>query len=242
MTLIRTSCPGIVPFLVGCICFCSLVSNVLVRAQVHSLGVNANVHPAPGTTIVRFGEVDNGVFKGSKPKNDADYRFLKSKNVRHIIDIKFFPLLYRSEQRHARKFGMIVFPVTMNASPIAPSEDHVREILCLLQDKRLRPVYFHCSVGRDRTSLIATLYEVYWKGLPPDAAWSEMKRLGFKDDWTLRGLRVYLQKHATSKPVSNCSAPSAHLPILQAMPPNSTDSMSLSEWPEETLVSSQSLR
>ena len=180
--------------LLGYVCvlgFCGLVS-----AQ--RTAVNGQVsHPAPGTSIVRFAEIDEGVYKGSKPKSDADYRLLRSKNIRYIIDLKFFPLLYKVEKSKARKYGMVVIPVTMNASPVAPSEAHVHEILCLLADKRLRPIYFHCSVGRDRTSLIATLYEVYFKRLPPDAASSEMKRLGFKDNWTLRGLRMYLQKHLT---------------------------------------------
>lgn len=155
---------------------------------------------------MRFGEIDRGVFKGSRPKNEADYRFLKSKNIKYIVDLKFFPFLYRLEQRKAQKYGMVVIPVTMNASPVAPSEEHVREILCVLADKRFRPIYFHCSVGRDRTSLIATLYEVYFESLPPSSAWSEMKRLDFKDDWTLRGLRVYLDLHSTSPPVADGGA------------------------------------
>src|SRR5205807_4633753 len=159
-----------------CIVVCwVLLLSVLAEAQQHSVGVNATTHPAPGTTIVRFGQIDDGVFKGSKPRNDADYRFLQSKNVKYIVDLKFFPFVYRLERRRARKFGMVVIPITMNASPIAPSEDHIREVLCLLGDKRLRPVYFHCSVGRDRTSLVATLYELYYKRLPRNAAWDEMK-------------------------------------------------------------------
>jgi len=55
--------------------------------------------------------------------------------------------------------------------------------------------YLHCDIGRDRTSLIATLYEVYFKG--PQGSWQEMKRFGFKDSWTLSGLKTYLTKHLT---------------------------------------------
>jgi len=183
------------PTLLGFLYLSLVPSNLRAQAGTGNEQVS---HPAPGTSIVRFGEIDRGVYKGSKPNNDADYRFLKSKNIKYIVDLKFFPLLYKLEERKARKYGMLVIPATMNASPISPSEAHVHEILCLLSDKRLRPIYFHCSVGRDRTSLIATLYEVYFKGLPPDAAWSEMKHFGFKDDWTLGGLRVYLHKHLTA--------------------------------------------
>jgi protein tyrosine/serine phosphatase len=155
-------------------------------------------HPSPDTSIHRFAEIDADIYKGSKPRTDADYRFLQSKNVKTIINIKFFPWLYRFEKKKAEKYGMKVIPVTINASPIAPSETHVRQILCLLADKRLRPIYFHCDVGRDRTTLIATLYEIYFRGMAAEDAWREMKHFGFKDDWTLHGLKSYVHKHASS--------------------------------------------
>jgi hypothetical protein len=182
-------------------CVAALLSLLVVGSYADAqknkgCGERAQTHPAPGTSIVRFAQVDLGLYKGSKPKTDADYRFLRSKNVKYIL--KLFPLLYRLEKRKAKKHGMVVIPATINASPIAPSEKHVHQILCMLADKRLRPLYFHCSVGRDRTSLIATLYELNYLGLPAEHAWQEMKRFGFKDDWTLRGLKAHLQNHLTS--------------------------------------------
>lgn len=186
----------------GC-CFCDRCSiRRPSRDAQHS-------HPAPGTSIVRFGKIDEGVYKGSKPKNDTDYRFLQSKNIKYILDLKFFPLLYRLEKKKAEKYGMVVIPATINASPLAPSKEHVRKILCILANRQLRPIYFHCSVGRDRTSLIATLYEIYLEGLPPEQALSEMKRLGFKDDWTLHGLKEFLQEYSTS-PILDRSTHCSH--------------------------------
>ena len=155
-------------------------------------------HPAPGTKLTYFDKIEDGVYKGSEPKNDADYRFLQSKHIKYIIAIRFLPLLDRLEVHKARKYGILVIPVTMNASTFAPAEKHIRQILCLLSDKRLRPVYFHCTVGRDRTALIATLYEIYFLGVPPEKARDEMKRFGFKGSWTLSGLSNYLGKHAKS--------------------------------------------
>jgi hypothetical protein len=83
----------------------------------------------------------------------------------------------------------------MNASPVAPSTQHVNRILGILHDPCYQPIYFHCDIGRDRTSLIATLYQVYFDGLPPEQARRAMKEFGFKDSWTLRGLKEYLIKH-----------------------------------------------
>ena len=183
---------GLVPALVVAVLMHGLA------AQAFSVMDRAHEHPASGTTLTRFEKIDDGVYKGSEPKNDADYRFLQSKHIRYILAMKFLPLLDRLEVHRARKYGIFVIPITMNASTFPPSEKHIRQILCLLSDKRLRPVYFHCTIGRDRTALIATLYEVYFLRLPPERARDEMERFGFKERWPLTGLSNYLEKHANS--------------------------------------------
>jgi protein tyrosine/serine phosphatase len=155
-------------------------------------------HPAPGTSLVHFGEIDSNVYKGSKPKKDADFAFLQSKQIKYILNLRFLPVLSRPEQHKAKKYGMTYISVFMNASQVAPSEKHVDRILELLRDPCYQPIYFHCDIGRDRTSLIATLYRMYFSGLPPPDAWREMKEYGFKDSWTLLGLKKYLDKHPTA--------------------------------------------
>jgi len=138
-------------------------------------------HPAPGTSIIRFGQIDAGVYRGSKPENDADFRFLQSKHIRYILDARFLPFLSGPEARRARKYGITFVSSPMNGSPVAPSEKHVERILLLLRDKRYRPIYLHCDLGRDRTSLIAALYKMYFLHTSKQAAWEEMKYYGFKD-------------------------------------------------------------
>jgi Tyrosine phosphatase family len=166
-------------------------------------------HPAPGTSLVRFEEVDREVYKGSKPKSEADYQFLQSKNVKYILNLKFFPFLSGAEQRKAKARGMVVIDATINASPMQPSEQHVNAILCILRDTRLRPIYFHCDLGRDRAALVAALYRVYFRGVPKEEAWQQaLENSGFKDDWTLQGLKNYFEEHTrhpTSRNVPDCA-------------------------------------
>src|ERR1700745_300202 len=73
----------------------------------------AQDHSAPGTKLPRFERIDEGVFKGSEPKNDADYRFLQSKHVRYIVAMKFLPLLDRLEVHRARKYGILLIPTRL---------------------------------------------------------------------------------------------------------------------------------
>jgi hypothetical protein len=159
------------------------------------------IHPAPGTHLVRFQEFDEGVFKGSKPKTDADYEFLQSKGVKYILELRFFPWLNIGEKRKARKFGMTLLTGTISASTMEPSKKHVDAILCLLRDKRYHPIYLHCDLGRDRAMLIVGLYEMYYQGKSKEEAYKEMKYYGFKDSWTLAGLKKYFEKYS-QQPVS----------------------------------------
>jgi protein-tyrosine phosphatase family protein len=170
-------------------------------------------HPAPGTSIVRFGQVDEGIYRGSSPKSDADFRFLQSKGIKYILALTYLPMLTLCEKRQAKKYGIVLIPAMMNASPLAPSEKHVHRILLTLRDPRFHPIYFQCAFGRDRTGLIAGLYGIYFKGMSPPDAWREMKHFGFKESWTLRGLKVYFEKHSQRRPsFADASAPAAAPP------------------------------
>src|SRR5260370_25641449 len=157
-------------------------------------------HAVPGTTLVHFGKVDNGVYKGSMPRTDADYRFLKSLHVRFIVDLQFLPFLDLSEQKKAKQYGIAFIPARMNASPVSPSQKHVETILAILADKRYHPVYFHCALGRDRTSLVAALHKMYFLGMSQQDAWRYMNESGYKDGWVRSGLKRYLERHPTPSP------------------------------------------
>ncbi|HWW18911.1 MAG TPA: hypothetical protein VNY81_09835 [Candidatus Saccharimonadales bacterium] len=159
------------------------------------------IHPAAGTQIVRFQELDEGVYKGSKPKTDADYEFLQSKGVKYIVQLRLFPGLNNREKHRAKKYGMTLLTGTISASPKEPSKKHVDAVLCLLRDKRYHPIYIHCDLGRDRAMLIVGLYEMYYKGKSKQEAYKEMKHYGFNDGWGLAGLKSYFEKHS-QQPVS----------------------------------------
>jgi hypothetical protein len=156
--------------------------------------------PAAGTTLVHFGQVDEGVYKGSKPRTDADYRFLQSRHVKYIVDLQFLTFLDRSEHQQAKRYGMVFIPARMNASPVSPSQKHVETTLAILRDKRYHPVYFHCALGRDRTNLIAALYKMYFLGMSQRHALRYMDESGYKDGWVRSGLKRYLKEHPTPSP------------------------------------------
>src|SRR5215469_4377424 len=93
------------------------------------------LHPAAGTALIRFQQIDEGVYKGSRPKTDADFEFLRAKGVRYIVNLKFFPWLNNIEKRRATRHGMIMLTGQIGAWTFQPSEKNVNAVLCLMRDK-----------------------------------------------------------------------------------------------------------
>ena len=160
---------------------------------------NGQNYPA-GVKLAHFAELDRNVYIGSKPHSDADFAFLQSKNIHTILNARFWPFFSWRERRKARRYGMTLISRTMNASPIPPSEKHVDEILLTLRKKQMQPMYLHCVLGRDRISLIAGLYRIYFLGIPKKQAYAEMKRSGFPSWFGVIGLKLYFNKHSSTKP------------------------------------------
>jgi protein tyrosine/serine phosphatase len=148
-----------------------------------------------GTTLAYFGKVGDGVYKGSKPKTDADYEFLQKQHIKYILDLELLPSLRHSGQKKAKRHGIVLLHARINASPISPSEKRIERIMAVLRDSRYHPIYFHCAYGRDRTSLIAALYKVYFMGMSPEDGLRYMDESGYKNSWVRGGLKRYLRKH-----------------------------------------------
>src|SRR5437868_2049077 len=83
---------------------------------------NQALEQTAGSKLKNFGMVDDGVYKGSRPKSDADYRFLKSLDVKYIVNLHVLPFMGLSKKRKTKKYGITVITGRMNASPISPSE------------------------------------------------------------------------------------------------------------------------
>ena len=160
------------------------------------------VQQTAGSKLKYFSSVDDGVYKGSRPKSDADYRFLQSLHVKYIVNLQVLPLMSLPETRKAKKYGITVITGTMNASPISPSEKHVTKILAMLRNEKYHPVYFHCKLGRDRTAIIAALYKMYFLGMSPQEAKQYLRQsgYGFKYGWLRSGLTRYLKNHPSRPP------------------------------------------
>jgi len=81
----------------------------------------------------------------------------------------------------------VVFLQRINASPISPSEKHIERIMAVLKESVTIPYISICAYGRDRTSLVAALYKVYYLGMSPQDALRYMDESGYKNSWVRGG-------------------------------------------------------
>jgi hypothetical protein len=140
-----------------------------------------------------------GIFEGCKPRTQADFVTLRRQGIRTILSLETLSLHIEPERRLAEENGFIFRNVPIVPSPLQPSEQQVKEALLTLNDQSLQPIFVHCLVGQDRCTFIAALYQVYYQDWEAEAAWNQMLRSGFHDNWWLHGLRAYFWQH-TQKP------------------------------------------
>ncbi|PWU08867.1 MAG: hypothetical protein C5B50_28740 [Verrucomicrobia bacterium] len=140
-----------------------------------------------------------GIFLGCKPHSQEQFDLLHQRGVRTVLSLETLPWDIRPERKLARDNGIMYRNVPILASPLAPREKRVRQALLVLSDPSLRPIFLHCYLSEDRTSLVLGLYRIYFEDWTPAAAWHEMLDYHFHVRLTLRGFETYFWSH-TEKP------------------------------------------
>lgn len=75
----------------------------------------------------------------------------------------------------------------------------IREILEIMNDPKMQPVYIHCQFGKDRTGLLAALFRVLHQGWSAEEASKEWAKFGHNGivDYEITGnLNAYFDKVA----------------------------------------------
>jgi protein-tyrosine phosphatase family protein len=130
---------------------------------------------------------------GKPPKTDADYANLQKQGIRTVVDVRKFlrRKMYREQQRLAAR-GIAYVQVATGFRPQRTGD--IERAYRVLVNSGLYPVYMHCNLGKDRSSLLVGLYRVRAQGWSPQAAYAEMRSNRFS--WWLRKLRLYFWAHA----------------------------------------------
>lgn len=111
------------------------------------------------------------VFRSAQPTGDRltslarEHRLQTVLNLRGGTDDKSW---YAAEVADARRLGLDFYDLPLSATT-RPSRKHLLTVLDLL-DRCRYPLLIHCKSGSDRTGLVAGLYLMSRKGVPPERA------------------------------------------------------------------------
>ena len=135
----------------------------------------------PGATLKNFAQVDENIYRGSLPSSAQDYQFLKAKGIKTIFSLERFPTHTITEAKRDPANGFIYKHISVGASPLLSWENKMNAVVETLSDPSLYPIYLHCYMGSDRTSLAIGLYRVQKQNCHPADAEAEMSLFHFAD-------------------------------------------------------------
>jgi len=128
------------------------------------------------SAISHFTQVEPGLYRGARP-GTRGLRRLHEAGFRSVISL----IHDNEERREAERLGLHYAEIPLHANVFGssePTEAQIRRFIELAGDSALRPAYFHCRHGRDRTGVMAALYRTRAQGWTRESALREMRALG----------------------------------------------------------------
>jgi len=140
-----------------------------------ALMVSEKLHGLVG--LKNVGRLEPGLLRGAQPGKEG-YDTLSKMGVKTVLSFRN----NHDESAEVTAAGMKPLRVRMNMLR-NPDPKQVRQAIAIMSDPGLRPLYFHCALGEDRTGTLAAIYRMEKHGWPLEAALEEMQDFGFNDIW-----------------------------------------------------------
>ena len=136
---------------------------------------SVHIFGLPG--LVNVGHVSGGVYRGADPAPGEGYRSLHELGIRTVLNLS-----HGRDNEQFKPFGIREIYTPMNFFRDV-DESRIRELVGLLSDASLRPIYVHCAQGRDRTGMVIACHRIECGWSNEDAV-AEMWSFGFHFVWT----------------------------------------------------------
>lgn len=154
---------------------------------------------AQKTSITNFAKVDDGIYRGARPKNLSEIQNLKNIGIKTVINLQggdvtddelgwLIPYVEEGEslaernqeKRQVESLSMNYRNLPLNSlSKVTKREaDRIVLALMMMKDSNLKPIFIHCAHGADRTGLVIALYRVIYQNWSKERAQIEMIRMG----------------------------------------------------------------
>lgn len=129
--------------------------------------------------------VDRYLIRGAMPESEAEFKKLKDHHqIDTLIDLRgpetTRPEYIAYEKAMAQKHGLKYHHIPMESNQ-APSLKSLMTFISLMRQviKNDERAFVHCKHGIDRTGGVVVAYEMFFKSVPADKAFEDMKRFGY---------------------------------------------------------------
>jgi tyrosine-protein phosphatase SIW14 len=126
--------------------------------------------------LPNFHRVNESLYRGGQPKTGG-LKKLAELGIKTIVNLRGDSDDTRAEGREALRLGMRYFNIPMSAAG-RPSDDQVRRVLEIIEEKEQSPVFVHCRRGSDRTGAIIAIYRIKRDGWTAERAIEEANSYG----------------------------------------------------------------
>jgi protein tyrosine/serine phosphatase len=128
---------------------------------------------------LRPSEISPGLWRGRAPYRHRHFEEIKALGVRTILDMRGNqPLASVRERRRAERHGLEYRNEPMGFRPLRDGSDG--RVVAVMQDVSAYPMYVHCNVDRDRSSVAVFAYRRRVQGWSQPAAEAEVRRFGLR--------------------------------------------------------------
>jgi protein tyrosine/serine phosphatase len=127
--------------------------------------------------LVNVGRVTEGIYRGADPDPVGGYKSLADLGIRTVLNLS-----HGRDSEHFKQYGIREIYTPMNFFRDV-DESRIRELVGLLSNASLQPIYVHCAQGRDRTGMVVACYRIE-SGWSNKDAIDEMWSFGFHFVWS----------------------------------------------------------
>lgn len=147
----------------------------LMLAFVSSLSI-AQQPESSYKELPNFHRVDEQLYRGGQPKTGG-LKKLAELGIKTIINLRGESDETRAEGIEAKSMGMAYFSIPMSAAG-RPTDEQVKRVFAIIEEKKKGPVFIHCRRGSDRTGAIVAVYRIKQDGWTAERAIDEANEYG----------------------------------------------------------------